>query len=124
MPKKKESILKKKVLKKKIVIKKKSSGIKITKSHKATNSKNKASPKNPTDFLQAENENQLKLLITKEFDKDLATKADNFIKSYSKIDEPIITINDFLNYIENLDEDLFKLFKAYSSSSENDGIGN
>ena len=122
MPKKKETTLKKKVLNKKIVFKKTSVGKKVAKSQKVTNTKNKASPKNPTDFLQVENENQLKSLIVKEFDKELAVKADNFIKSYSKIDDSIITINDFLNYIENLDEDLFKLFKAYSSSSENEGI--
>ena len=121
MPKKKESTQKKKLIKKKIFVKKTSSVIKKTKSQKLTNSKTKLSTKNLTDFLQVENENQLKSLITKEFDKELVTKADNYIKSYSKIDDSIITVNDFLNYIENLDEDLFKLFKAYSSSSENDG---
>ena len=121
MPTKKVSIQKKKVLKKKTVVKKSSLGTKKSKSQKVTNSKTKESLKNPTNFLQVENENQLKSLITKEFDKDLATKADNYIKSYSKIDESIITVNDFLNYIENLDEELFKLFKAYSSSSENEG---
>ena len=120
MPKKKESIIKKKLLKKKTVIKKNSLDPKTVKSQKVTKSKTKAPSKKITDFLQVENENQLKSLITKEFDKDLATKADNYIKSYSRIDESIITVNDFLNYIENLDEDLFKLFKAYSSSSEND----
>jgi len=30
---------------------------------------------NPSDFLQKENENQLKSLITKEFDKDLTEKS-------------------------------------------------
>jgi len=114
MPKKKESIQKKKVLKKKNVVKK------TTKNNKITKTKTKASSINTTDFLQVESENQLKSLIIKEFDKELATKADNYIKSYSKIDDSIITINDFLNYIENLDDDLFKLFKAYSNSSENE----
>jgi RNA polymerase primary sigma factor len=93
---------------------------KIIKSQKLTDSKTKVPSNNPINFLQLENENQLKSLITKEFDKELANKADNYIKSYSKIDESIITVNDFLNYVENLDEDLFKLFKAYSSSLEND----
>ena len=120
MLKKKESISKKKVIKKKTVVKKTSNKPKLTKKQKVTQSKNKVPPISSTDFLQVESENQLKSLITNEFDKDLATKADNYIKSYSKIDESIITVNDFLNYLENLDEDLFKLFKAYSSSSEND----
>ena len=110
MPKKKESIIKKKVLKKKTSAKKTTLEPKITKSQKVAKPKTKVPSKNPTDFLQVENENQLKSLITKEFDKELATKADNYIKSYSKIDESIITVNDFLNYIENLDDDLFKLF--------------
>ena len=121
MPKKKEIILKKKVTKKKTTVKKVSSKLENKISLKATKSKTKAPLNNPTDLLQVESENQLKTLITEEFDKELATKAENYIKSYSKIDDAIITINDFLNYIENLDEDLFKLFKAYSSSTDNDG---
>jgi len=120
MAKKKESILKKKVLKKKTKVKRTPLKSKIIKSQKLTDSKTKVPSNNPINFLQLENENQLKSLITKEFDKELANKADNYIKSYSKIDESIITVNDFLNYVENLDEDLFKLFKAYSSSLEND----
>ena len=52
--------------------------------------------------------------------KILASKAKTYIKSYSKIEDSIITVNDFLNYIENLDEDLFKLFKAYTSTSDSD----
>ena len=52
--------------------------------------------------------------------KILASKAKTYIKSYSKIEDSIITVNDFLNYIENLDEDLFKLFKAYTSSADSD----
>ena len=95
MPKIKESIIKKKLLKKKTVIKKNSLDPKTVKSQKVTKSKTKAPSKKITDFLQVENENQLKSLITKEFDKELATKADNYIKSYSKIDESIISINDF-----------------------------
>ena len=80
MPKKKESTLKKKVLKKRIINKKTPSGTKITKSQKVINSNTKLPTKKVTDFLQVENENQLKSLITKEFDKELATKADNYIK--------------------------------------------
>ena len=120
MPKKKDIILKKKVTKKKTTVKKVSSVLSKTISQKVTKSKTKVPLNNPKDFLQVECENQLRSLIIKEFDKELAFKADNYIKSYSKIDESIITVNDFLNYIENLDEDLFKLFKAYSGSSEND----
>ena len=70
---------------------------KITKSQKVIKYKTKVHSKNPTDILQVENENLLKSLITKEFDKELATKADNYIKSYSKIDESIISVNDFLS---------------------------
>ena len=57
-----------------------------------------------------------------EFDKDLALKSKTYIKSYSKIDDSIITIEEFLNYIENLDEELFKLFKAYTSSNDQDAV--
>ena len=120
MPKKKEIILKNKLIKKKAIVKKSSSKSKKINNQKLIKPNTKVNPKNPTDFLQVDNENQLKSLITKEFDKELAIKADNFIKSYTKTDEPIITVDDFLNYLENLDEDLFKLFKAYTSSSEND----
>ncbi len=74
------------------------------------------------EFLSKENESQLISLITKEFDKEIALKAKTYIKSYTKIEDSIITVNDFLNYIENLDEDLFKLFKAYTSSSEQDTV--
>ncbi len=74
------------------------------------------------EFLSKENESQLISLITKEFDKEIALKAKSYIKSYTKIEDSIITVNDFLNYIENLDEDLFKLFKAYTSSSEQDTV--
>src|SRR6056300_1946227 len=75
---------------------------------------------NPSDFLQKENENQLKSLITKEFDKDLTEKSLLYIKSFVKIEDSVISVNDFLNYVENLDEDLFKLFKAYANSSDNE----
>ncbi len=115
MVKKKVSakISKKKISKKKIV-KKKTASVKKTKTSK--NKKNLASSSNSHELIFKENENQLISLITKEFDKDIALKARTYIKSYSKIEESIITINDFLNYIENLDEDLFKLFKAYTST--------
>ena len=75
---------------------------------------------NPLELVFKENENQLLALITKEFDKDIASKAKTYIKSFSKIEDSIISVNDFLNYIENHDEDLFKLFKAYTSSAESD----
>ncbi len=74
----------------------------------------------PLELVHKENENQLISLITKDFDKDLALKSKTYVKSYSKIEDSIITVKDFLNYIENHDEDLFKLFKAYSSSVESD----
>ena len=75
---------------------------------------------NTLELVFKENENQLISLITKEFDKEIASKAKTYIKSYSKIEDSIITVNDFLNYIENLDEDLFKLFNAYTSTTDSD----
>ena len=99
---------KKKVIKKKSVLEKKA---KISRTNKKS-----VSSSNPLESIFKENENQLISLITKEFDKDITLKAKTYIKSYSKIEDSIITVNDFLNYIENLDEDLFKLFKAYTSS--------
>ena len=103
---------KKKIVKKKVALDKKG---KVSASKKST-----ISPSNSLDLIYKENENQLISLITKEFDKDIASKAKTFIKSYSKIEDSIITVNDFLNYIENLDEDLFKLFKAYTSNVDSD----
>ena len=87
---------------------------------KAKTTSKKKEEINPSDFLQKENENQLKSLITKEFDKELTEKSAAYIKSFVKIEDSIISVNDFLNYVENLDEDLFKLFKAYTNSSDND----
>ena len=101
--------IKKKIIKKKALQKK-------TKSSKITKKSN--AKLNPLELIFKENENLLITLITKEFDKELALKAKTYIKSYSKIEDSIISVNDFLNYIENHDEDLFKLFKAYTSSSE------
>ena len=63
MTKKKVSILKKKLPKKKTIVKKSSLESKITKSKKATKSETKVSPKNPTDFLQIENENQRVVVV-------------------------------------------------------------
>ena len=103
---------KKKISKKKPVLEKKTKSSKIK--------KKPTSKINPIELIFKENESQLTSIITKEFDKELASKAKTYIKSYSKIEESIITANDFLNYIENLDEDLFKLFKAYTSTSELD----
>ena len=110
-----KKVVTKKNTKKKIT-KKKTVSIKKTKSHKIN--KKSAPSSNPLELIFKDNENQLISLITKEFDKDLASKAKTYIKSYSKIEDSIITVNDFLNYIENLDEELFKLFNAYSSSTE------
>ena len=112
----KEKITKKKSIKKKI--KRKSVSKIKTKSSKIT--KKSSVQSNPLELIFKENEIQLISLITKEFDKELVSKAKTYIKSYSKIEDSIITVNDFLNYIENHDEDLFKLFKAYTSSSDSD----
>ncbi len=111
----KKKVTTKKITKKKISKKK----VALVKKTKAPNSNKKSvSLSNPLELIYKENENKLITLITEEFDKDLALKAKTYIKSYSKIDDSIITSNDFLNYIENLDEDIFKLFKAYSASSD------
>ena len=92
----------------------------VEKKLKAKTTSKKKEKINPSDFLQKENENQLKSLITKEFDKELTEKSSAYIKSFVKIEDSITSVNDFLNYVENLDEDLFKLFKAYTNSSDND----
>ena len=103
---------KKKIIKKKAVIEKKTKPSKIKKKSTVQS--------NPLDLIFKENESQLISLVTKEFDKDLASKAKTYIKSYSKIEDSIITVDDFLNYLENLDEDLYKLFKAYTATSESE----
>ena len=103
---------KKKIIKKKAVIEKKAKLSKIKKNSKGQS--------NPLDLIFKENESQLISLVTKEFDKELASKAKTYIKSYSKIEDSIITVGDFLNYLENLDEDLYKLFKAYTATSESE----
>ena len=113
MPKKKSTTLSKTTTKKKSTIKK-------VVEKKTKSSSQKKEDISPLDFLQKENENQLKAIITKEFDKDLTEKSLLYIKSYVKIEDSIISVNDFLNYVENFDEDLFKLFKAYSSTSDSD----
>ena len=111
MPKKKSANTSKTANKKKATTKKT-----VEKKVKAKTTSKKKEEINPSDFLQNENENQLKTLITKEFDKELTEKS----AAYIKIEDSIISVNDFLNYVENLDEDLFKLFKAYTNSSDND----
>ena len=120
MPKKKTTTPKKNTLKKKSIVKKSKLPTKSLKAEKKISTKKKAVDESPIDFLQKENESLLISLISKEFDKELTKKSENYIKSYAKIEDSIITVNDFLNYLENLDEDLFKLFKAYSSSSDGD----
>ena len=122
MPKKKVTTAKKSVSKKKVVTKKTVTSKKSLKTEKKITPKKKVTKADPTNFLQKENEDLLISLISKEFDKELTKKSETYIKSYAKIEDTIITVNDFLNYIENLDEDLFKLFKAYSNSSDNDTI--
>ena len=122
MPKKKVTTAKKSVSKKKAVTKKTVTSKKSLKTEKKTTPNKKVTKADPTNFLQKENEDLLISLISKEFDKELTKKSETYIKSYAKIEDSIITVNDFLNYIENLDEDLFKLFKAYTSSSDNDTI--
>ena len=122
MPKKKVTTAKKSVSKKKVVTKKTVTSKKSLKTEKKITPKKKVTKADPTNFLQKENEDLLISLISKEFDKELTKKSETYIKSYAKIEDATITVNDFLNYIENLDEDLFKLFKAYSNSSDNDTI--
>ena len=122
MPKKKVTTAKKSVSKKKVVTKKTVTSKKSLKTEKKITPKKKVTKADPTNFLQKENEDLLISLISKEFDKELTKKSESYIKSYAKIEDAIITVNDFLNYIENLDEDLFKLFKAYSNSSDNETI--
>ena len=122
MPKKKVTTTKKSASKKKVVTKKTVTSKKSLKTEKKITPKKKVTKADPTNFLQKENEDLLISLISKEFDKELTKKSESYIKSYAKIEDTIITVNDFLNYIENLDEDLFKLFKAYSNSSDNDTI--
>ena len=92
----------------------------VEKKVKAKTKSKKKEEIDPNNFLHKENESQLKSLITKEFDKELTEKSAAYIKSFVKIEDSIISVNDFLNYVENLDEDLFKLFKAYTNSSDND----
>ena len=122
MPKKKVTTTKKSASKKKVVTKKTVTSKKSLKTEKKITPKKKVTKADPTNFLQKENEDLLISLISKEFDKELTKKSESYIKSYAKIEDTIITVNDFLNYIENLDEDLFKLFKAYSNSSDNETI--
>jgi len=84
---------------------------KLTKSNKLTNQE---------DLLLIENEKNLSSLILKEFDKDILSKCAIFIKSFSKIEDVIITTKDFLEYLENIDEDLHKHLIKYSSSDSDE----
>ena len=120
MPKKKSANTTKTATKKKATKKKATKKKAVEKKVKARSTSKKKEEINPSDFLQKENENQLKSLITKEFDKELTEKSAAYIKSFVKIEDSIISVNDFLSYVENLDEDLFKLFKAYTNSSDSD----
>ncbi len=118
MPKKKSITkkIKKKNAKKKVVVEKKAKTSK-------TNKKSKSSH-DPLELIYKENENQLISLITKEFDKEIVLKVKTYIKSYSKIEDSIIAVKDFIDYIENLDEELFKLLKAYTSPADQDNSTN
>ena len=102
---------------------------KKNKSSRTTNSKKKVSTtvkKTKTtvskktltaeEFLYSENEKSLSNLILKEFDKEVVAKCSIYIKSFSKKEEAIISIKDFIEYIENIDEDLHKYLVKYSSS--------
>jgi RNA polymerase primary sigma factor len=122
MPKKKTTTAIKNTLKKKTLVKKSKLPTKSLKVEKKISTKKKNTLKSSINFLQKENENLLISLISKEFDKELIKKSESYIKSYTKIEDSIITVNDFLNYLENLDEELCKLFKAYTSSSDGDSI--
>ena len=68
------------------------------------------------DFLLIENEKKLSDLILKEFDKEILAKCEIFIKSFSRIEDVIITTKDFLEYLENIDEDLHKLLIKYAAT--------
>ena len=70
----------------------------------------------PEDFLMIENQKQLNEIVLKEFDKDILLKCSLYIISYSKTEEPIISLNAFLEYISNLDDDLHKILIKYSNS--------
>ena len=70
----------------------------------------------PEEFLFAENEKNLSELITKDYDKNILNKCAIYIKSFCKQEDSIITSKDFLDYLENLDEDLHKIMIKYSSS--------
>ena len=117
----KKKLIKKKNTKKKVSKKK---TVLVKKSKTSKTKKKVVDHSNPLELIFKENENQLTSLITKEFDKDIASKVKTYIKSYSKIEDSIISVNDFIEYIENLDDDLFKLLKAYTSPSDQDSSTN
>ena len=75
------------------------------------------------DLLFLESEKTLSNLILKEFDNDILIKCSIFIKSFIKKEDSIITTKDFLEYLENTDEDLHKLLIKYSSS-DSDSLNN
>ena len=71
----------------------------------------------PEDIISLENEKELESIILKEFDKDILSKCSLFIKSYSKSEDAIISLNNFLEYLGNIDEDLHKTLLKYSASA-------
>ena len=85
MPKKKSANTTKTATKKKATTKKS-----VEKKVKAKTTSKKKEEINPSDFLQKENENQLKSLITKEFDKELTEKSSAYIKSFVKIEDSLM----------------------------------
>jgi hypothetical protein len=91
MPKKKSANTTKTATKKKATTKKV-----VEKKAKAKTTSKKKEEINPSDFLQKENENQLKSLITKEFDKELTEKSAAYIKSFVKIEDSLIPIHPIM----------------------------
>ncbi|MDC0861982.1 RNA polymerase sigma factor RpoD [Alphaproteobacteria bacterium] len=83
---------------------------------KKSTKKNKVSGLKSEDILYLENEKELEAIILKEFDKDILSKCSLFIKSYSKSENAIISLNNFLEYLGNIDEDLHKILLKYSAS--------
>ena len=84
MPKKKATTPKKNALKKKTIVKKSKSPTKSLKAEKKISTKKKTVVESPIDFLQKENESLLISLISKEFDKELTKKSENYIRERAR----------------------------------------
>ncbi len=83
---------------------------------KKTTKKNVVSGLKAEDILYLENQKELEAILLKEFDKDILSKCSLFIKSYSKSENAIISLNNFLEYLGDIDEDLHKILLKYSAS--------